>query len=176
MLFTTVLAVLMLGTVSLSSDPQQWRVINDGVMGGVSSSRIDPTADGMRFSGTLSLENNGGFASMRTLVQKDVSGASAVRISVRGDGRRYQFRLRTSDRFDGAAWVAEFDTSDEWQTITLPLSEFTAQFRGRRLSNMSDLDSSAIRQVGILLADKNPGSFHVEIRSIEFTGDSTGQS
>ena len=39
-----------------------FRVINDGVMGGVSSSRLDRAAFGMLFTGTVSLDNNGGFA------------------------------------------------------------------------------------------------------------------
>lgn len=46
---------------------QQWQAVNDGVMGGVSDGRFKITADGtLEFFGTLSLENNGGFASVRT--------------------------------------------------------------------------------------------------------------
>lgn len=46
---------------------QQWQAVNDGVMGGISDGRFRITADQtMEFSGTLSLENNGGFASVRS--------------------------------------------------------------------------------------------------------------
>ena len=94
------LAMLM----ALDLAPESWRAVNDGVMGGVSSGRMVATPDGLRFEGMLSLENNGGFASVRRLVNDDLSRADRVRIEVRGDGRSYQFRLRRGDRFDGIAW------------------------------------------------------------------------
>ena len=44
-----------------------WRSINDGVMGGLSSGGMR-LEDGIAvFSGTLSLENNGGFSSVRSI-------------------------------------------------------------------------------------------------------------
>jgi len=76
--------------------------VNDGVMGGISSSTMEATADGAGvFAGRLSLENNGGFASVRTVVESDLSTFAGLVLRVRGDGRSYQVRLRTNDRFDG---------------------------------------------------------------------------
>ena len=44
-----------------------WQVVNDGVMGGVSEGTFEITdRNTLAFVGTLSLENNGGFASVRT--------------------------------------------------------------------------------------------------------------
>ena len=47
------------------SDPhvvRSFRLINDGVMGGESSSRLRSTPSAMVFEGEVSLANNGGFA------------------------------------------------------------------------------------------------------------------
>ena len=45
-----------------------WQAVNDGVMGGRSDGRFRlDDAGQMEFFGTLSLENNGGFASVRTM-------------------------------------------------------------------------------------------------------------
>ena len=43
----------------------QWVVINDGVMGGRSESQVVYSDEALLFTGNLSLENNGGFASVR---------------------------------------------------------------------------------------------------------------
>jgi monofunctional biosynthetic peptidoglycan transglycosylase len=137
-------------------------------MGGVSSGRMVQSADGLRFEGELSLENNGGFASVRRPIDNDLATATGVRLVVRGDGRTYQFRLRQDDRFDGIAWRAEFTTNSDWQTVVLPFNEFIPVFRGRRVPDAGPVEPAAIRQVGFMLADKTPGSFSLEIRSIEF--------
>jgi len=158
--------IMMATILSMTSGP--WQAINDGVMGGVSSGRMVQTADGLRFEGELSLENNGGFASVRRSVEDDLATATGVRLVVRGDGRTYQFRLRQDDRFDGIAWRAEFSTSDDWQTVTLSFDEFVPVFRGRRVLDAGPLEPADIRQIGFMLADKTPGPFTLDIRSIEF--------
>src|SRR6476646_2092127 len=50
---------------------KDWQTINDGVMGGVSEGKFKITdKKALEFFGTLSLENNGGFASVRTKAKK----------------------------------------------------------------------------------------------------------
>lgn len=153
---------------TLDSNLQAWRVVNDGVMGGVSTGRMIKADGALRFEGELSLENNGGFASVRRTVDQDLSRATFVRLQVRGDGRTYQFRIRHDGRFEGVSWRAEFVSSSDWQTLDIPLDEFIPVFRGRRVTNAGPVDPSSIRQVGFLLADKQPGLFSLDIRSIEF--------
>jgi monofunctional biosynthetic peptidoglycan transglycosylase len=145
-----------------------WQAVNDGVMGGISRGRMVSTEDGLRFEGELSLENNGGFASVRRPVDADLSAAGSVRLEVRGDGRTYQFRLRLDKRYDGVAWRAEFATSGEWQTIDLPFDEFVPVFRGRRVPEAGPVIAADIGQAGFMLADKTAGAFALDIRSIEF--------
>jgi hypothetical protein len=154
--------------------PGTWRVVNDGVMGGLSQSRIVRTERGTGlFSGELSLENNGGFASVRaSLPDLDLEEQSAVVLRVRGDGRRYQLRFRTDDRFDGMAYRAFFETeAGEWTTVRIPFDEFRATFRGRVFENAEPLDPSGVRQVGLMLADKQPGDFALEIDWIKAESD-----
>ena len=160
-------AILMAMILEMSPGP--WQTVNDGVMGGISSSRMVEADGVLSFEGELSLENNGGFASVRRLVETDLSQVTGVRLEVRGDKRTYQFRLRQNDRFDGVAWRAEFTTTAEWQTVELSLDQFVPVFRGRRVPDAGPVVAASIKQIGFLLADKTPGPFRLQIRSITFT-------
>jgi len=160
-------AILM--TLVLEMSPGPWQTVNDGVMGGISSSRMVEADGVLTFKGELSLENNGGFASVRRLVETDLSQVTGARLEVRGDQRTYQFRLRQNDRFDGVAWRAEFTTTAEWQTVELSFDQFVPVFRGRRVPDAGPVVAASIKQIGFLLADKTPGPFKLQIRSITFT-------
>ena len=155
---------------SINMDIGPWRSINDGVMGGLSAGGMTQSAAGLKFSGAISLENNGGFASVRRPVSEDLSGATGVRLQVRGDGREYKFRIRQDAGFDGVSWSAGFASSGEWRQIDIPLDRFEPVFRGRPVPQAGPVIPSEIRQIGFLLADKTAGPFVLEIRSIEFTG------
>lgn len=152
--------------LDLALDP--WQAVNDGVMGGVSAGHMVAAEPGLRFEGVLSLENNGGFASVRRSIDHDLSGAGAVRLQVRGDGRTYQFRLRLDDRWDGIAWRAEFQTTGDRQTVELAFGEFVPVFRGRRVPDAGPVVAGRIRQIGFMLADRTPGPFALDILAIEF--------
>jgi len=154
--------------LALELDPEPWRSINDGVMGGVSSGGMSESADGLRFEGELSLENNGGFASVRRPVDVDLAKAVGVQLEVRGDGRTYQLRIRQDGRYDGIAWRVEFPTSEQWQKIRLDFDQFAPVFRGRPVVEAGPVAPSEIRQLGFMVADKNAGAFRLDIRSIHF--------
>jgi monofunctional biosynthetic peptidoglycan transglycosylase len=145
-------------------------VINDDVMGGISQSRIElsQTATAL-FSGQLSLKNNGGFASIRRRPDNyDLKGCSGVMLKVKGDGRSYQFRVKTDEQYDGIAYRTLFvSDTHQWQTLTLPFDSFSASFRGRPVPNAPVLRPEQITQIGFLLADKQPGSFCLEIAWIK---------
>ncbi len=144
----------------------EWTVVNDGVMGGRSSSSINLDETGVAvFEGNLSLENNGGFASVRTDVQEGAfAAASRVLLRVRGDGKRYQLRLRPGKGFDGVAYAAGFGTkAGEWSTVELALDTLEPTYRGFRPRGVGPLDPSTVGQIGIMLADKQEGPFRLEI-------------
>ncbi|MGW8266326.1 MAG: CIA30 family protein [Longimicrobiales bacterium] len=147
-------------------DEVRWSVVNDGVMGGRSRSEIALADEGTAlFSGTVSLENNGGFASVRArFPSMDLSGFRGVLLRVRGDGRRYQLRLRTDGSFDGLAYRAEFETREgEWMEIFLPFDDFEPSFRGSVPRRAAPLDIGGIRQIGFLIGDKRAGLFNLQI-------------
>ncbi len=152
------------------AESQCWIAINDGVMGGISQSSLQrsPSAKGI-FSGRLSLENNGGFASIRRLSDGyNLKGCSGIMLNVKGDGRTYQFRVKTDDQYDGIAYRTLFTTdAQNWQTLALPFTSFCASFRGRLIPNAPILDPEKIRQIGFLLADKQQGDFCLEIANIK---------
>ena len=153
---------------SIGLELEPWRAINDGVMGGVSSGEMIATAEGLRFQGVLSLENNGGFASVRRLLELDLSEFDGVRAQIRGDGRTYQLRIRQDGGFDGVSWRAEFSTDGKWQSIALPFQLFEPVWRGRPVPEAGPLLAGQIRQLGFLLADKKPGAFSLDVGAIEF--------
>ena len=151
-----------------------WFPVNDGVMGGVSRSTMDVSADGTGvFAGMLSLENNGGFASVRTDIRAyDLSTFSGLVLRVRGDGRRYQVRLRTGGRYRSLAYKAEFDTrADTWITVELPFADFQPTVRGYRPRNAPPLNLSSVREFGILLGDGREGPFRLEVERIMAVGE-----
>jgi monofunctional biosynthetic peptidoglycan transglycosylase len=170
MIFQLVMNMALISIANLTMDIDPWRAVNDGVMGGLSSGGMVQSDEGLKFTGRLSLENNGGFSSVRRLVKRDLSAASGVRIEVRGDGRDYQFRIRQSSSFDGVAWRAVFASSDEWQVIEMPLDQFIPVFRGRTVLQAGPVVPAEIQQIGFLVADKKAGGFELEIRRIEFIG------
>jgi NADH dehydrogenase [ubiquinone] 1 alpha subcomplex assembly factor 1 len=148
----------------------QWQIINDGVMGGISSSDLRLTGNNeLEFFGNLSLDYNGGFASIRRPLDQSLSKAiNGFALRVLGDGRTYQFRVRTRNSFDGIAYRQNFETrAGEWITIQLPIERFIATFRGRQISNAATLKAENVRQVGILLGDGREGRFVLKIASIE---------
>jgi monofunctional biosynthetic peptidoglycan transglycosylase len=155
--------------VQADRDSGAWEIVNDGVMGGVSTSTMVITNGSAVFSGTVSLENNGGFASVRTRPARlDCTGCDAVILRVRGDGKRYKFTARTDRRWDSPQYQHAFETADgKWQSVRLPFQNFKASFRGRALPNEPPLDPAKLVSVGILISDKQAGPFRLEIKSIE---------
>lgn len=151
-----------------------WRTVVDGVMGGLSSGRVSSPQTGiMRFSGNLSLENNGGFSQARTAVDgKAFDGAQGVEIEVRGDGRTYKFDVRQSNvRMMAGAYQQDFKTTEgQWETIRLPLEDFKLYSFGRLISGAPEIAPTRIESIGVSLSDENPGPFQLEMRSIRAYG------
>ena len=147
-----------------------WRTVNDGVMGGLSLGEFvlgdNNTAV---FQGTLSLENNGGFSSTRTSPRLfNLGGFDGILLRLKGDGKKYQFRLRVDDRFDGIAYQYPFKTdNNKWIIVRVPFSECVPVFRGRVLDNVAPISPASIQQIGFLISDKQAGSFRLEIDRIK---------
>ena len=119
-----------------------------------------------RLEGDVSTENNGGFASVRYIMDEmNIKASTTIKVKVKGDGKNYQFRIKnkTSDYF---SYIKTFSTNGEWQVIELKLKDFYASFRGRKLE-IPNFDKSAIGQVAFLIANGTDEAFKLEIDIIE---------
>jgi monofunctional biosynthetic peptidoglycan transglycosylase len=149
-----------------SDQVQKWFAVNDGVMGGVSWSRMTLTSAGTAiFQGRVSLENNGGFASVRTYpIDYQLGNFEGFLLRVKGDGQRYKFRLRTNEYFDGIAYQIDFQTRpNTWLTIRVPFTQFQPVYRGFIVADAPPLDNADIAQMGFMISDKQAGPFQLEI-------------
>lgn len=146
-----------------------WRAIDDAVMGGISSSAISYVpGNGAVFSGFVSLANNGGFASVRSPSFAALGDGGALMLTVRGDGKRYKFSVRTDAAFDGVSYQAAFQPPPgEWVVVRLAAADFLPKWRGRIVDNAPPLDPARTRQLGLLIADRQAGTFRLEVGAIE---------
>lgn len=142
---------------------RQWETVNDGVMGGRSVGRFRITEENLEFFGTLSLENNGGFASVRSRpVAMNLKEGDVLVARVRGDGRRYSLNLYVPRRLTAFSYRAEFDTKDgEWIEVKVPLDEMVATSFGRVVD--MPLKPGEVNGLGILLGDKRQGPFKLAV-------------
>ncbi len=151
-----------------------WRTVLDGVMGGRSTGRVSqPEAGILRFSGELSLENNGGFSQTQTTVPEgSFKDAVGIEARVRGDGRTYQFDVRCSDvRMMAGSFQTKFETvAGEWVTVRMPFEQFRLFSFGRPVSNAPKLTPARVESIGVTLADKKPGAFQLDIDFVRAIG------
>jgi hypothetical protein len=150
-------------TFSSQTNIREWLIVNDGVMGGISNSSLVLTNAGHgRFSGHVSMANNGGFASIQ--LNKTIKLAEEKKfivLRIKGDGKRYEFRLK-GDISQSQSYVQQFDTSGEWENIKLEISKFYPQFRGRKL-NIPNFNFKNIEELSFLIANKQEEDFELLI-------------
>ncbi|MEJ2697471.1 MAG: CIA30 family protein [Candidatus Sulfobium sp.] len=154
-----------------AGEKERWEAINDVVMGGLSEGHMSVIDGAGVFQGGVSLENFGGFASVRSLPRElGLEGYDGLIVRVRGDGRRYRLRLKTDDEFEGIAYQATFFTRPampgEWTDAGLSFDEFVPVFRGHVVGDAPGLDPARVRRVGFMIADRQEGPFRLEIREV----------
>lgn len=147
-------------------DISNWFVVNDGVMGGYSNGSISLSDDGYGlYQGYVTTRNNGGFSSIRYRFKpKKISKYTHVSLRVRGDGKIYQFRIKNQSNAR-YSYIQYFETTKEWETITIPLNSFYASFRGYKL-NVSNYSGQEIGEIAILIGNKKNEDFALEIERI----------
>lgn len=157
--------------VSDADEVATWTTVNDPVMGGLSTSRVTFANGGLMFSGTISLENNGGFASARSPrdpgIGQRAAGATSLRMRAEGDGKTYLMKVGVA----GQPWsyVQRFATeAAAWRIYELPVADFQAV--GMRLEPEPDapqtLDPSSINQIAFYILDKQQGPFELSISAV----------
>lgn len=150
---------------------QNWETLDDVVMGGRSQGEIRLSPDGHgRFSGHVSLENNGGFSSVRYFPDGlEVNPQDRIKIQLKGDGKRYQFRVK-HDPQAYASYITNFETTGEWQEITVLLNDLYPTFRGKDL-DQPNFNHHSIQRLGFLIANKKAEDFELLIDRIELISD-----
>nr|WP_081942903.1 CIA30 family protein [Myxosarcina sp. GI1] len=168
---------------------KDWGLVNDGVMGGVSQSKIRLADDKAVFSGVVSTENNGGFASTRTRnfdPPFDLSAYEGIELKVMGDGLRYKFILRSEDNWDGIGYSYSFDTVHNYPTtVRIPFRDLIPVFRAKTVPD-AQLDTSKVYAMQLMLSkfeydgELNPnfeaGNFGLKVEYIKaYGGEATPQ-
>ncbi len=145
-----------------------WTAVNDNVMGGVSKGSCKRTEEGtLVFSGEISLENNGGFSSIRSQQKGlDLAGMKEIVVKARGDGRTYWIDLRQEDQIRASSYRAFLKTTaGEWQVTSIPISDFKLQAFGEEVAG-KPIKMEEVSSLGFTLADKKAGEFSLEIESV----------
>ncbi|WP_040506616.1 CIA30 family protein [Gillisia limnaea] len=158
---------LLLFDFSSTDDWSGWEVENDVVMGGNSSSKLERSVEGNAvFKGAVSLENNGGFASVQYhFDSKNIKGYEKAHIQLKGDGKDYQFRIKTNLN-DRASYVYTFKTTGDWQTVEIPLNQMEPTYRGNKLDK-PNFNADKIQEIRFLIGNKKAEDFRLEIDQIE---------
>jgi monofunctional biosynthetic peptidoglycan transglycosylase len=159
---------LLLTDFTSSSSGLGWYVVNDNVMGGRSEGDFKTAQGELRFTGRTDTKG-GGFSSIRTgSMQLDLSNYAGIRLRVKGDGRRYTWRLATDARWRGrpVGYWADFETRDgTWSEVDVPFSSFIPRFRGYQLDGPA-LDPGKIEGMGLMIYDKQDGPFELHLASV----------
>ena len=144
-------------------DPTAWRSIDDPVMGGVSESTLAATDDGAAFTGTVSLKQGGGFASVRAPeADYDLSGHAGLQCRLRGDGKRYWCTVYTEPG-GPVSYRTAITPPESWTTVSVPFDALTPYRRGRAVPDAPPFAPSQVRTLGFLIADEQAGSFRLSV-------------
>ena len=149
------------------SNIKGWRIVNDGVMGGLSQGNFKLSSKGHGiFSGHVSTKNNGGFTMVRYSTSDiDANKNSKIILKIKGDGKNYQLRIKNKqDNF--YSYVAKFETTGDWEVISIPLKDMSPSFRGRKL-NQSNFSHDKIEEIAFLVGNKKEEDFKLMIDSIK---------
>lgn len=143
-----------------------WQAVDDRIMGGCSQSHPKCIKGvGLRFAGHVSMQNNGGFASIRSTPGiYDLGRYSGLKLRLRGDGKTYKLSLRTDLFYDGISYQSTFTTTEgDWQEISLPFEAFAPTHHGIKLSTVAPLDTSHITSFGLFISERQEGAFKLDI-------------
>jgi uncharacterized surface protein with fasciclin (FAS1) repeats len=156
-----------------------WKTVNDNVMGGRSKGGPSFKNGILTFSGATNT-NGGGFSSIRTEPGEfDLSGKSGLLIRAKGDGRTYKTELRTDIKMRdwSVPFRADFETvKGEWREFFLPLESFTPTIFGQRLPVSPKLDPSRVSSLGFMIYDKKDGEFSLEVDWVKAVSQSSSGS
>jgi peptide methionine sulfoxide reductase msrA/msrB len=135
-----------------------WTFVSDQVMGGVSVGSMEKVKlqgrGVLHITGTVSLENNGGFIQARTNLNPrgktfDARKFEGIFLQTKGNGEEYAVHIKTPDtKQHWQYYQASFQAGSSWQEIKIPFSNF----KGNSLTK--PLDVKALKSIGIVATKK----------------------
>jgi len=176
------LIILLLSFLSQKQEPYQidfgskkkgsnWRVINDGVMGGLSKGVANLTNNSLLFKGSVSLDNDGGFSSLRrSFSSKNLSRFDEIEIRYRSSGISLAFTIAVSRRWYIPNYKRALDkTSWKWNTVRIKLSDFRKHYIGKPLNEMLKKEAlKKVTSIGFITDEKKYERFEFEVDYIQF--------
>ena len=171
-LFTIIAMVLFINSQLIfdfnhNANITDWKIVDDVVMGGRSNGqfKIDSDGNGI-FSGDVSVENNGGFSSVRYQFEKiNTTKESKVIIRLKGDGKEYQFRIK-NNRNTYYSYITNFKTSGDWENIIINLKDLYPSFRGQTM-NIPNFTGNSLEEIVFLIGNKKNESFTLVLDRID---------
>lgn len=130
-----------------------WRLVTDGVMGGVSQGALrvgdQSGRNCLSLTGQVLLANNGGFVQAALDLPDSVSDVAGefdgVLIDVYGNGESYGLHLRTRDlALPWQSFRGAFKAEPDWHTLRLPFSAFEPY------RTSAELDPGRLRRIGLV--------------------------
>ena len=149
------------------SNIKNWNIVTDAVMGGKSTGMFNLSEKGNgHFKGHVSLDNKGGFSSVKNRFNKIyVKDNSIILLKIKGDGKTYQFRIKNKSS-DRHSYISHFETSKNWETIALNLSDMYPTCRGKKLDT-PNFDNDSFEEISFFIGNKKNEKFELEIKTID---------
>ena len=149
-----------------TASADDWQIVNDGVMGGRSRGSVDVANGALSFTGEL-VTQGGGFTSVRTFGEYDLSDYTGLELRVRGNGRTFEVEINDRWRIGGrpVSRRAPFDTGEEWTIVRVPFEALRATSRGRSIE-VAPLQLANVRRLGFFILDGQDGPFRLEVSRI----------
>ena len=140
-----------------------WFIRNDAVMGGISSSQFFISDGTLKFSGRIRLENDGGFAGIRSYpAARNLSAYKGITLRVRGDGKRYALQLATSSARRVTYRAVFSTTAGQWREVFVPFSAFRPTRSGNLLRGPA-LNTRTIERFGLTVGNGRAETFKCEV-------------
>lgn len=140
---------------------EKWEFITDQVMGGISDGKVEFISEDnknfARMTGSIRLENNGGFIQIRKKLDFRIKKESkAIKLTVRGNNQEYYIHIRTSGTIlPWQYYQAPFTVSSKWEILDLNFSDFKRS--GVMLSKT--INPKNIKSIAIVAYGREHNSF-----------------
>jgi monofunctional biosynthetic peptidoglycan transglycosylase len=180
-IFFLLLAILTLKSFGQSSiidfgnsaeKNQEWVLLSDNIMGGITKSKIEYTINSVILSGNISLDNYGGFSSIKTKYKRvDLSKYIGIKIKFKSTNQKFAFTLEDNQNWTQPNYKCEFSPKkdDTWEEVIIYFKDFQEIVIGEPTGNMMESKSlNNIVRMGIMTYEKKEGHFSLEVDYIEF--------